>query len=281
MKRNHILILLLSFATIAFVTSCKPKQRMISSASPVEDKANSELFADILSNEFQYNTLLSKLNMELTSGTRSLSSRANLKIVRDRALQISIQPLFGVEMFRLHVDVDSLVLLDRMNKRYVKESLASLKEIYPVGFDYYSLQALFTNALFVSGKQQKLASDYPGFQYSQTSDLHYHLKADDRDSGIEYAFTVNGNDRITFTHLMQTEEKYSLQWAYNNFASVENQFFPHKMDISAGTASRKIDVGLAFSDIVTNQPLELTMNVPGSYTKVAPSEILKILSANK
>lgn len=279
MKRKHIITAFACCTILAFAVSCKPKQQVISSTSPVEDKANSELFADILQNEFQYNTLSSKLSMELTSGTRSLSSRANLKIVRDRGLQISIQPLFGVEMFRLHVDVDSLVMLDRMNKRYVKESLEYLKEMYPVGFDYYSLQSLFTNALFISGKQQKSASDYSGFQYSQTSDMHYQLRASDPESGIEYAFTINGNDRIAFAHLMQQKKNYSLQWAYNNFASIKEQFFPHEMNITAGTSSRKIDVGLTFSDIVTNEPLQLSMSIPDSYTKVAPSEILKMLSS--
>lgn len=263
---------------VAFVTSCKPKKQLISTVSPIEDKANGVLFADILANEFQYNTLSSKLNMEIIRGTRSLSSRANLKIVRNRALQISVQPLFGVEMFRLHVDVDSLVLLDRMNKRYVKESFASLKETYPVGFDFYTLQSLFTNALFVVGKSNKLPSNYSEFHYSQTHDLNYYLKAVDEQSEAEYAFTINGHDRVTFTHLMQSKENYSLQWAYTNFASVQNQFFPHKMDIVAKTSSRKAELGLTFSDIVTNQPMELTMNIPAGYTKVSVTEVMKLLS---
>lgn len=279
--KNHIFTIFACCVLAVLVVSCKPKQQMISAASLVQDKANSELFTDLLNNEFRFSTLSSKLNMELISGTRSLSSRANLKIVNGRALQISIQPLFGVEMFRLHVDVDTLVLLDRMNKRYVKESLASLKEVYPVGFDYYSLQSLFANALFITGKENKTSADYSDFQYSQSSDLNYHLRAADSESGIEYEFTVNGNDRITFAHLMQPSEKYSLQWAYNNFASVEEQFFPHKMDIIAGTSSRKIEVGLLFSDIITNNPMELNINVPSGYTQVTLSEILKIISGGK
>lgn len=279
--KQKLFIALACCVAIFLVASCKPKQRIISTVSPVEDKANSELFTDILTNEFQYTTLQSKLNLDLINGNRSLSSRANLRIVRDRSLQVSVQPLFGVEVFRLYVDTDSLVVLDRMNKQYVKESLDTLKETYPVGFDYYTLQSLFTNAVFIAGKTDRTASDYSVFRYSQTPDARYQLKAADEDSGIEYAFTINGNDRVIFSHLMQPQEKYSLQWEYGNFASVQEQFFPHKMDITAKTSSRKMEMGVTFSDIVINNPMELGIVVPSGYTRVELIEIIKMLSEKK
>ncbi|MEA5128859.1 MAG: DUF4292 domain-containing protein [Proteiniphilum sp.] len=276
--RQILIICLLS--AVAF-TACKPKQKIVYSTSPVEEKANHELFNDVIACEFPYRTFSAKLNMGMTSGTKSYNSRANLRIIKDEALQISIQPLFGVEMFRLYINPDTLFLLDRMNKRYVLESFSTLKELYPVGFDYYTMQSLFTNALFVSGKDKIDAADYDTFSYNRASDQYYHMMAQDADSGIDYAFTVNGDDRITSTYLMQSEKKLYMQWEYHNFVMLNNVVFPHKINMTFSSASRKTNAELVFSDVVTNTPLQLELNIPSNYSKASINEVLKILSPKK
>ncbi len=254
---------------------------MVYSTSPVEEKAHNQLFNDIITSEFKYNTFSAKLNVNLTNGTKSLNSRANIRIVKDRALQISVQPLFGVEMFRFYINPDTMMVVDRMNKRYVMESIVSLKETYPVGFDFYTMQSVFTNALFVSGKNQPELPDYRKFNYTRTSDLCYYMTSKDAESGIDYSFTVNGDDRITFTHLMQSQKKQSLQWGYHNFTAKNDLVFPSKMNITLSSSSRKVNAELLFSDIVTNEPLQLTMSVPAGYTKTTVDEIVRIFSGNK
>jgi len=278
MRYKQILFICL-LSGFAF-TACKPKQQIVYSVSPVEDKAHNELFSDIITHEFQFTTFAAKLNMNLSNGSKSLSSKANIRIIKDNALQISVQPLFGVEMFRFYMNPDTVMVVDRMNKRYVVEPVTSLKEMYPVGFDFYTMQSVFTNALFVSGKERPELPDYRKFQYARTSDQCYYITSKDAESGIDYSFTVNGDDRITFTHLMQPQKKQSLQWGYHNFIVLNNLIFPSKMNITLSSPSRKIDAELLFSDIATNEPIQLTMNVPGGYTRTSIDEILKIFSRN-
>lgn len=271
---------ILSFCGLLFfIAACKPKQQIVYTTSPVEDKENSQLFSDILSNEFAYSTFSSKLNLNISTGTRSVSSRASLRIERNKALQISLQPMFGVEMFRLYMDNETLIFLDRMNKRYVKESVEELKKKYPMGFDYLSLQALLTNGIFLSGDVNIEHADYKKFRYVQTPS-NYYLKSADEKSGIEYGFTVNAADRVTFTHLLEPVKKYSLQWGYTDFVMVKEKPFPLKMDISAGTSSRKLDVGMTFSDIVLNEPVDIQVKIPSGYSQTSLSDIIKVISAN-
>lgn len=275
---KHILFVIL---VGVILTACKARQRYIYTTTPVEDKEHHELFRDIIESEFPFNTFTAKLNMTLTTGKRLLSSKANIRIIKDNALQLSIQPLFGVEMFRLHADPDTVTLLDRMNKRYMKESMDELKKHYPVGFDFYTMQAMFTNALFVSGKDKVETADYDKFSYTRTSERNYYMTAKDPESGIDYAFTINADDRITFTHLLQPKKNHSLQWGYSNFALYNETSFPHKMDITLGTNSRKVDAELIFSDVVIDLPIELSNNIPNGYTRTSMEEILKLLSSNQ
>ena len=277
-KYYIIIILLLG----AMVYSCKPKHKIVYSTTPVEDKGNSDLFRDMISSSVDFKTFSSRLNLNVTSGTRTMSSRATIRIVKDEAIQISIQPLFGVEMFRFHLDPNRVVLLDRMNKRYVEENIDTLKETYPVGFDFYTLQSVLTNSPFVSGKKEADSTDYKLFKFAQSSDLNYHLSSVDPESETEYSFTVNGDDRITFTHIMHPENKQSLQWAYDEFAILAENIFPHKMVATITTKTRKINTELSFSGVeIDGDPFNISMNIPNGYRKAPIAEILKIIVADQ
>lgn len=278
-KKNIALLFLLGIAALT-LHSCRAKKQIVAAAAPVEKKVEADLFADILNKQFNYSTFTARLNVGFTSGTRSLSSKASLKVAKDKALQISLQPLFGFEMLRIYVDTDSVLLIDRMNKRYVKEAIEDVKREYPVGFDFETLQSLFTNRIFVSGQSNVVASDYGKFFTEQVSDLNYLLKSVDKKSGIGYSFTIDGNDRIAFTHLVEGSNRYSLQWQYSDFALLQNQIFPHKMAVSVRAPKRKLDVDFDFSNIVLNEEVELFLSVPNGYTRATLSDIVKLLSGN-
>lgn len=277
--RKYIISLLCISVIVLGLHSCKSKRQMIA-AAPVEEKVDVDLFTDILDNQFNFKTFSSKLNLNLSSGTKSLSSKASLRIVKDKAIQLSIQPLFGVEMLRVYADRDSLVLLDRMNKRYVKESIEDVKKIYPVGFDYKTLQSLLTNQVFVSGQTDVIYSDYKKFSTGLVSDMHYLLRSVDKESGIEYSFTIDGNDRIALTCLTEPKDNYSMNWKYDDFVMEARKAFPRKMDVALASTKRRVNVGLEFSGITLDEDFDLQISVPGSYTRAAISDIVKILTNN-
>lgn len=49
---------------------------------------------------FQFNTMTARLNAELKTAKNNMSSRVDLKMVRDSAFQLSVQPFLGIEVFR-------------------------------------------------------------------------------------------------------------------------------------------------------------------------------------
>jgi hypothetical protein len=262
------------------VYSCKPKQRIIQADSALEDKNSSDLFEDVLYKELKYSTFSSKLNMNISTGKKTLSSKGSLRIVNNEAIQLSIQPLFGIEMFRLYVEPDHIIILDRMNKRYVKETFEDIKGDNPIGFNFYTLQSLFTNSLFVPDKSSVLKQDYKKFKYAASQD-NYILTGRDKKSDIDYSFFVNGNDQITLTDLYMASKDYSLQWSYNQFSLMSDLFFPFEMKIVATTQKRKLNTSITLSAITLNDPLTLETSIPASYTRVELKEVLKILVDKK
>jgi hypothetical protein len=275
-KLSKYLVALLLLVLVG-VYSCKSKERIVQADSELEDKTNSDLFEDVLIKEINFTTFSSKMNMSFSTGRRVLNSRATLRIVRDEAIQLSLQPVFGIEMFRLYVQPDCFIILDRMNKRYVHESIDDIKKQFPIGFDFYTLQSLFTNALFIPEQTTISTSDYKKFKYSKSSD-NYLLSARDKKSKIDYSFFVNGNDQITLAQMYMSARNYALDWNYNEFVLTDNLFFPLEMEILARTEKRKVETSMSLSSISLNQPLTLDSSIPSSYDKVELEELIKLLS---
>lgn len=282
MKSHHLLkySAALLFLLLIGMYACKSKERIVQAESELEHKGNSDLFKDILYKELKFTTFSSKLNMTISTGTKTISSRGNLRIINNEAIQISVQPLFGIEMFRLYVEPDYLIVLDRMNKRYVKESFEDIKDKSPIGFNFYSLQSLFTNSLFIPEQSTVSSNDFRQFRYSETSD-NYYLSASDKKSNIDYSFSVNGNDQITSTQLFLPKKDYSLQWNYDQFTLMKNIFFPHEMKVVASTQKRKLNTSFSLSDINLDTSMNLETSIPDSYTKMEFSEVLKMFSDKK
>ena len=280
MTRKKILLLLIAaFAIWSGMQSCKSKKHILST-SPISNKVSEELFADVINTQLDFNTFSSRININLSAGKKSISSKANIKILKDKAIQISVQPLFGVEMLRFYVDHNDVVILDRMNKRYVRESFASLYEIYPVGFDYTTLESLLTNRLFVSGSNSVTYSDFENFSTNLISDQFYLIKSVDKKSGIEYSFSINGNDNVSSTQLKETKRKYELDWNYDEFVQNNEEVFPHKMKVELATPKRKANVGLEFSGIIIDEDFELQLSIPNGYERALISDIINILTIN-
>lgn len=275
--KNIILLILLAIITWPIMHSCKTK-RQILSTSPISAKVSEDLFSDIIDNQFDFRTFSSRVNLNLSSGKKSISSKANLKILKDEAIQLSVQPLFGVEMLRLYINQSEIVLLDRMNKRYVKESISDLNDLYPIGFDFSTLQSLLTNRVFLSGSNCVEYSDFEKFTTDQISDQYYLIKSIDEKSGIAYSFAINGNDNVASTFLKEPKRDYELEWDYDEFVQGDNDVFPHKMNIILASPKRKANVGLEFSGIVLNDSFELEMTIPNGYSRAYISDIIKILT---
>lgn len=282
MKTHHLLKYCASLLLLLFIGmyACKSKEKIIQADSALEHKANSKLFEDIMYKGLKFNTFSSKLSMTISTGTKTVSSKGNLRIVNNEAILLSVQPLFGIEMFRLYVEPDHLIVLDRMNKRYVKETFDDLTEKNSIGFNFYSLQSLFTNNLFVPEQSSISASDYRKFKYSETSE-QYVLSASDKKSNIDYSFSINGNDQITLTQLALPKKNYSLHWNYSQFSLMRDLFFPHKMMVVASTQKNKLNASFSLSDINLETQMDLETTIPSSYTKMELSEVLKMFSDKK
>jgi hypothetical protein len=267
----------------ALLSACGTKRSSVAADGALVKKSQTSLIADVVANGLKYETISGKMDLELLpAGAKSgLKTGAYVKLIHDSILQLSIRPFLGMEVLRLSITPDSLLVVDRMNKKYAAEDINSLRQSHGAYFNYYNLQALLTNSLFLPGKRQVDDSSYGLFDVDGTDDMCL-LRTADR-SGILYNFAVNSSDRIASTLILSPEKNYTLQWSYSSFVQEKESgyVYPTQMQANADINRRRFDLRISYSKLDINARLSMDNSIPGKYVKVPLSELFNALMKMK
>ncbi|MDR0698247.1 MAG: DUF4292 domain-containing protein [Tannerella sp.] len=257
------------------LAACKSTTGIVSSGTEIM-KSEEAFFASVLDHSFRFHTLSAHLKLELDSPDKELSVKAHLKIVYNDRLQLSIQPLLGIEAFRIELTNDSIKILDRMNKRYITESYEKIKGKAAFDFNFHNLQSLFANHIFIPGESGISSGQFRRFRVNRNKDSVI-LKLKD-ETGPMYVFTTDNDEKLLSTSIIDKSGKHSLIWDYGNFRNVGKQRFPFRMEalLTAGDKTRGV-VTLTFSQPEINNPLNTDFNIPSGYEQVTFSQIIKLL----
>lgn len=278
MKTNFKLFIPVIVLGFVFsLTGCKSKKEL--AAKNVSDtKANTEILSDVQKNQLKFNTLSAKTSFELQrAGSKSsLSTSAQLRIIKGKGILISLRPFLGIEVAKMVVSNDSVLIVDRMNKQYLYESIADLKKSKSIDFNYNNLEALLTNRLFYPGKKDVSEADYPKFRI-QKSQGSYLVSTKDA-SDILYNFAIDGNDHIISTLIYGEKRNYTLQCSYDKFIVDQNNSYPTNIRFKIGINEKRMDVVLSYSKLDIDKDIDIDYSIPGSYRKVTLDEVLSILS---
>lgn len=273
----------LSYFTIIFASailtfsSCR-STKTIGSAGELTSKDKTELVSDVLNNNIDYKTISGKINLEFKSGKKSQKVGAQVKMIKDEVIQISVRPsflIFGAEVFRITITPESIVIIDRLNKKYTSEDIKSIQE--KVHFNFYNMQALLTNSIFVPEQKTVSNKDTEKFSVSKTKDVYMLGLVNNKTT---YNFAVDAADRVVST-LIFDQNKNTIQWTYDKFTQSGSYIYPTQMLAQVEVKDKRIDIGLELPSLDFNQEVNIDQSISNSYQKVPLAEILKITSLLK
>ena len=255
---------------------CKSSKK-VGTVATGKAKAHQVFFQAMEEQALHYQTLTARLGVEINLPNFQVSStRVDLKMIKDSAFQLSVQPLLGIELFRVELSRDSIKVLDRMNKRYLAENYEALRAQTPIAFNFYNLQALITNRLFLPGERAINESQYDRFRLDQTGATAW---AQTRDAmGLRYLFEADGEEKLLATEITDSTEQYRLRWGYADFRVVEKQLFPQRMTVEAfkeGNPEGNMQWGITRMRL--DEPVKLEFAIPAKYTRITLEQLLRTL----
>lgn len=222
-------------------------------------------------------TVTSKLNLELHVNGKSLSVGGNCNLKRDEVIQLSLVALGFMEVGRLEFTPQYLMMINRMEREYVKVEYADVPYLQQAGIDFYALQALFWSDVFAPGKRQMWTeADFAVSRNGENTIL-----TSQGDGVLQCQFVIDvltGLIRNTSVVLTDRPSVPRLNWTYLHFASVDQKSFPDKMQLSVTGNGEDLTAVFSLNNLKWNaKTVELSEEPGGKYRKVPADVILKRL----
>lgn len=222
--------------------------------------------------------IVGKMTLNVKMGSKDVSVPGALRMRRDEVIRIqAFIPILGSEVGRIEFTPDYVLVLDRMHKEYIKADYNQLDFLRDNGLNFYSLQALFWNQLFLPGSNKVGEGDMDKFNVSamsefQTVSLHR--------GNMDYTWSADVTGRIAkakVKHTSTTHGNSTLDWDYSRFVSVGSKFFPARQSFTfsstaingKGTTSVVIDM----DDVKTDEKWDARTEVSSRYKKIEASDV--------
>ena len=154
MKSLRIVKLAVAAMTIAMVASCGGSTRKVVNETPYAQTVvqKQEFLQKVSDNAQHARFVTSKVKFSVEVGAQQLTLTGNLKMKRDDVIRLQLMAFGFVEAGRLEFTKDYVLIMDRINKQYLRVPYNQLDFMRNSGLDFYALQALFWNELFQPGK---------------------------------------------------------------------------------------------------------------------------------
>ena len=278
-SKNIFFLLAMSLGIVILLSSCKTTRQ--SQQIALTKQTAVERVEMILNQETPYNTLSGNLRFSIKPGKDrgNTTTNAQLRIIKNEMIQLSLLiPFIGTEAARINISPEQIIIVDRINRVYLAESMQNLKKQFPFDFDFYSLQSLFANQLFIAGKQELTRNDYILFDYRENEFFATLSKKDSR--GIIYDFTSDYSRRIQKTEIYNNTRDVNLNWDYSDFGRTSNnRLFPMKMNVTLTIPDDLITMNLNFTNVDIDTRFDLKADIPSKYTQIGMEQVIRIIQS--
>ena len=261
---------------IVLMASCS-STKSLKKSDFIGNLSETEYLEKVVSNTTDWNALTAKMTVDFNLNGKSTGKvGGTLRIKRGEVIQISLAPFLGIEVGRAEISPDGILVIDRMNKRYVEVSFAEVKALAKADLDFHTLQALFLNELFLPGKDDLTARDASSFSVEpETEGVWLNVK---RAKRFGYHFLTEAPEALLKeSYIGLNGTPYGLRWKYDDFRALERKQFPVDMKLAFEGGKKPVKAALALSRLSTNVDWEARTEVSKKYEKVKLEEILKLL----
>ena len=236
--------------------------------------------------------LTANLDVTLNIGSKEISCDGRLRMKRDDVVQLSLTlPLLGTEVGRLECTPDEVLIVDRINRQYCRAKYSDVRFLADAGLDFYSLQAVFWDEIFVPGeKSPKNAFDR--FRISASGE-HILLSLTDTPK-LEYDFlTLRKEKKVDRLSVRRQGNAESDEFVcvYDNFTTLNGQWsmvngqrkkggrlFPQSIRLSFSGSGRNAGLSLSLSRLGDDSKWQTRTTLSQKYSERSAEDILRLIS---
>ena len=260
--------------------SCQTKKvadQPSTSSSAVQSPVQQKKFLQKVNDNAQFSRFItSKVKFTMKVGTQEMTLTGNLKMKRDDVIRLQLMAFGFVEAGRLEFTSEYILVMDRINKLYMMVPYAELAFLRTSGLNFYSLQALFWNELFLPGESKVTDEGLKNFETIPV-DKDFVIRLD-KDQ-MSYSWLAEQDQALikmaNVLHKDRFDGNTQLNWNYSDFENVGKKQFPTRMHVTLTSPKKEVSLGIKLNYIGHESDWESRTVIPGKYKKVTVDEILR------
>jgi len=271
--------------SIFLISSCKHKRKTQKTETTVvidtlgkcrlDYKSAKTLTKHIKENEFTYQWISAKANVETNIDNKEESFDIRVRIRKDSAMLVTIQALSLLDVAKVLITKDSVKVVDYIHKTYFKGDFNYINDMLNADLDYDVVQAvLFGNSaeFYDDDTRLKPVTDRQNCHYLLSTERKRRLrKIQQGESELKKALqtlTLNpDNFKILNNEFIDPSTNRVFTASYKDFTQKDSVYAPYHVDIDI-VAEKKAKVKIDYVRIEKNKPQNLNLNIPPKYDPI-------------
>ena len=277
MKSLRIMKLAAATMAIAMVAGCGSTRRVVRDTPNAQSGVQQQDFLQKVSDNAQHARFVtSKVKFSVEVGSQQLTLTGNLKMKRDDVIRLQLMAFGFVEAARLEFTQNYVLVMDRINKQYLRVPYQQLDFLRNSGLDFYALQALFWNELFQPGKTHITDE----MLKSYNTDMEGEDAVISMESGkLSYRWLAEkGSALVKMANILYKDRyrgNYQLNWDYLDFKLNGRKKFPMDHKVKFTTPDKEVKFEMMLNYLGADEDWEPRTEVSGKYRQVSVDEILR------
>ena len=270
--KKHIQHILFLLAGTLLLASChSAKQAGSGQTSTANESAYKQR---VISNSQTAGAITAKIKAHASMGTQGVTLGGSLRMKRNDVIQLSLTFMGLMEVGRLEFTRDNVLFIDRIHQRYARVSYSQIDFLSAADLDFYALQAIFWNEIFVPGSPD-IAQVLSRFTLASSGD-HTLLSLTSAPK-LDYAFlTQTKTAQLTRTsvHSKNVSNADNLECIYGNFVKLGGKSFPTTLNVKFN--SRKpLSLDLTLSSLNNASDWTTRTSVSSKYKEMDANKLLE------
>lgn len=258
-----------------FLSSCK-STRQATGEQSVSVTSWKDYWKSVLDRAPAFDSFSSKVRFTVQLDGKDLTVNGSIKMKKNEIIQLSVAPFLGIEVARAEITPESILIIDRMNKRYVQAPVSLLRNLGDTDLDFYSLQAMFFNELFMPGVHTIGMKDYAAFDFAGGANGTTSISLKKPGNALIRFVTSTAESRLTSCRITSADG-FLFEWLYAGFQPFAGKMFPSLMEISLQDPKRKASLVMEFSRMSRGKDEAIRTGIPKKYQRVDVEDLIKQL----
>lgn len=221
--------------------------------------------------------ITSKIDLTINSSGKDISVSGKLNMRRNEVIRITLTPFGLMEVGRLEFTPDYVLLINRLEKEYVKATYNDIDFLKANGLDFYSLQALFWNELFQPAKKDLTDSDLLYFKTDASQQGSRHITLSSNKLSMDWTTDATKAliTKALITYAKGTTQASTVSMEYGDFMPMGSKRFPTKEKVVFASKSMNtgsISLELLLNKINNDANWEARTTVSDKFKQITPQQ---------